>query len=32
MTACTEQHSGPPSNDLAREGQKGMHKEGRHEY
>ena len=27
MTACTEQHSGPPSNGLAGEGQKGMTKE-----
>jgi hypothetical protein len=28
MTACTEQHLAAPSNGLAREGQKGMHKEG----
>jgi hypothetical protein len=28
MTACTEQHQAAPSNGLAREGQKGMHKEG----
>jgi hypothetical protein len=27
MTACTEQHPGPPSNGLAGEGQKGMTKE-----
>jgi len=28
MTACTERHMPPPDNDLAREGHKGMPKEG----
>jgi hypothetical protein len=28
MTACTEQHMAAPPNGLAREGQKGMPKEG----
>jgi hypothetical protein len=28
MTACTEWHMPPPDNDLTREGQKGMPKEG----
>ena len=32
MTACTEQHPGPLPHDIAREGQKGMHKGARHEY
>ena len=28
MTACTEQHRAVPAHGLAREGQKGMPKEG----
>jgi hypothetical protein len=28
MTACTEQYLAVPDNGIAREGQKGMHKEG----
>jgi hypothetical protein len=27
MTACTEQHTPAADNGIAREGQKGMHKE-----